>query len=834
MICKAKSNKGLAATIDYNVKEKAELVYNNKLAGTTLSDFRMQMEDLQKCFRGRSTQLTIHAILSPAIEDGKDLSAKQWQTIASKYLHQMNLHAHQAIGFVHADKKHRHLHLIINKVKGSNFKLYKDNFIGKRSQYAADTIASDMNLRRAKLVRQERINQLSRFEEVKHLGIIIKEESPIGIKQELKSKLAILIKNKYANSDEYFKEIEKIGLKVHRYLKKGTSELRGYGIEQDGTIVNASVIGNNFTLQSLNIPLSPGNSSDIDIKIIRNLKSTEVEQKPKGELHQLVETSNKNSKSVHTGIDLNDLTIGKQFTGDVANQEYNVKQKVIEIGRTSNQKKESDENINQSAISEKENPLKTISPGFISQDLKTELVFKLNIIASFNFKNASDYFGIIEATGLVVKKHYNNKTNELRGYSVSQDGETFLAANEILAKLTLKNLGLKNEFSNNLHDIKGGYPKLIFSNNKTVKLKKSKLTIEALSKIRSIQIIDYLRLNGFEELKQESNKTHCCFSIINCDNEIKKIYADKSTDQFFYQNSETEKNNIIHLLQQINKCDAWTAISDLVNYPLKSKKKKLPQTVNPKVTTIIESENAKSIILKNIDKIQSNNLINVSDPSKIHVLEMFALLMGIAKETLQDDKIEMVQKDKHYFIGFRNDSGGYSLQNTFMKMNVGTNDITTIFTEKSKLTLVVEDMFTYLKIKETVKHEFNFIVLNSLSNQNLVIEKIKELNLPKIILALKNDESGNFVTKNIKSVVAVENEFERNKIYNSQTYGYLIKGIEDTVLKVNIYDLSPVISSSYSILDALRELHLKENDPINIESSDKKSLKPLLTSQRIR
>ena len=46
----------------------------------------MQMEDLQKSYRVYGKKLTIHADLSPAIEDGKRLSEVDWETIANKYL----------------------------------------------------------------------------------------------------------------------------------------------------------------------------------------------------------------------------------------------------------------------------------------------------------------------------------------------------------------------------------------------------------------------------------------------------------------------------------------------------------------------------------------------------------------------------------------------------------------------------------------------------------------------------------------------------------------------------------------------------------------------------
>src|SRR5665213_1744040 len=204
MIGKAKSNKSLQATIAYNEKEKATLIYANKLVGISLADFRMQMEDLQKCYRGYGRQLTIHAILSPSIEDGKRLNRSQWKIMADKYLSNMNMQGLQAIGFLHEDKDHKHLHLVINKVKEGDFKLFHDNFIGKKTQKAADNIAIDMKLIRAAEVRQSRINQSARIKDALQAGINISEEKPAGTKQQFKSILEGVIKKSYCSIDEYF------------------------------------------------------------------------------------------------------------------------------------------------------------------------------------------------------------------------------------------------------------------------------------------------------------------------------------------------------------------------------------------------------------------------------------------------------------------------------------------------------------------------------------------------------------------------------------------------------------------------------------------------------
>ncbi|MEO7119621.1 MAG: relaxase/mobilization nuclease domain-containing protein, partial [Ginsengibacter sp.] len=216
------------------------------------ADFQMQMEDLQKCYRGYARQLTIHAILSPAIEDGKRLTASQWKKIAEKYLTNMNMQELQAIAFLHEDKEHKHLHLVINKVKAEDFKLFHDSYIGKKTQKVADGIAMDMKLVRAMEIRQIRINEAVRIEAANKAGIYIADEKPVGTKQRFKSILESITKNKFSSIDEYFIALKNAGFKVHRYIDKETGQLRGYGIEMNGVKMDASQVGKNFTLKALN------------------------------------------------------------------------------------------------------------------------------------------------------------------------------------------------------------------------------------------------------------------------------------------------------------------------------------------------------------------------------------------------------------------------------------------------------------------------------------------------------------------------------------------------------------------------------------------------------
>ncbi len=295
MIGKAKSNISLNRTIVYNLKENSRLIFTNKLAGDNLADYRMQMADLQKCFDGRAKMLTLHAKLSPSIEDGNTLTIAQWKSIASKYLKKLELENHQALGFLHSDRDHKHMHIVINKIREDNLKICHDHNIGKKSQIAADQIAREMGLQRAFIVMQERIEQKFKKEQLKAVETLDTTKKTIGAKQEFKTALQVILKNKYNNIDEFFDAIELNGFKVHRYFNKTTGELRGYGIEKNAAKLDASTIGKEFTLKSLQITVTAQKQNVIPA-LPKQLTTEELKKELSSHLETIASLSFKNTR----------------------------------------------------------------------------------------------------------------------------------------------------------------------------------------------------------------------------------------------------------------------------------------------------------------------------------------------------------------------------------------------------------------------------------------------------------------------------------------------------------------------------------------------------------
>lgn len=252
MIGLAKSNVSLGDTIDYNLKHKSLIFYTNKLQGENISDYRSQMEDLQKCYRGggKGKNLCAHVQLSPSIENGKQMSMDDWKKISDLYLNQMGLENNQALGFIHSDHEHLHLHMIISRINEQTFRLFDDSFIGKKTSRAAHEIAGIMGLTRARDVMEENKKR------EKEVGLGTAQPSldnPLGSKQIFKAFLKELYKQTHKDLDAFFKAIEKGGYEVTKYKEKDKQTIRGYGITKNGTLLNASEIDRNMNIKNIKI-----------------------------------------------------------------------------------------------------------------------------------------------------------------------------------------------------------------------------------------------------------------------------------------------------------------------------------------------------------------------------------------------------------------------------------------------------------------------------------------------------------------------------------------------------------------------------------------------------
>ncbi|MBC9796275.1 relaxase/mobilization nuclease domain-containing protein [Sinomicrobium weinanense] len=154
MIGKGKSIAHTQASMQYgwNQEKDAEIVYTQNLCGENPKEVTKEFQMIQQ-MNIRCEKNTLSFVLSPTIEDGRSLSRENLEELTDTFIKEMELGERQAIAFVHRDKAHTHIHLYVNRIDFQG-KAYKDNYIGKRSQKAAERTAQRLQLTTVREVQQ--------------------------------------------------------------------------------------------------------------------------------------------------------------------------------------------------------------------------------------------------------------------------------------------------------------------------------------------------------------------------------------------------------------------------------------------------------------------------------------------------------------------------------------------------------------------------------------------------------------------------------------------------------------------------------------------------------
>ena len=224
-----------AISYGWNQEKEAEVVLKEHLAGDTpaeiTEEFRIIQSQNQRC-----TNNTLSFVVSPTIEDGKHLKLKELEALAKKFLKEMHLQNHQAIGFVHRDKQHVHVHIYANRISLTG-EVYKDSFIGKRSQLAADRVAKELGFKRVQEVQYEKLQELK------------------GLRQEIKDIHAKVMRAKPISLDDYMKLMKDHQVKVIPTINK-SNQLQGFRMEYKGVNLKASEVDRAMSGNKLIVQIS--------------------------------------------------------------------------------------------------------------------------------------------------------------------------------------------------------------------------------------------------------------------------------------------------------------------------------------------------------------------------------------------------------------------------------------------------------------------------------------------------------------------------------------------------------------------------------------------------
>jgi hypothetical protein len=225
---KSISHTGASMGYGWDQEKDAKVVYREHLSGDNPKEITQEFKVIQSQ-NHRCTKNTLSFVLSPTIEDGRELRDTELREITERFVKEMKLQERQAIAFVHQDKSHRHIHLYVNRISFDG-KAYKDNFIGKRSQQAAERVARRMGLTTVREVQQQK---LDRVKEVRS-----------EIKQ-IHEKVITEIKPK--DFDQYIKCMKQSDVQVIPSINK-SNQLQGFRFEYKGHNLKGSDVHRSMSM----------------------------------------------------------------------------------------------------------------------------------------------------------------------------------------------------------------------------------------------------------------------------------------------------------------------------------------------------------------------------------------------------------------------------------------------------------------------------------------------------------------------------------------------------------------------------------------------------------
>ena len=217
MIAKAKACVGGTKLIGYVVNEKKgyELERCN-LSGESPSELFASMQVIQNQ-NLRCQNNTISIVLSPEIGDGNKLTNDEWKQLTKGFLSSLGVDPEEAqyISFIHTEKEHKHVHIVLNRVK-DNGRLIKDHYIGKRAQHIAHKLAKEMNLKSAMEIREQKQKERKELLKDFRTSFRMAHES---------------VKNKFPeNMEEYSNLMKQRGFTIIQTINK-KEDIQGYRID---------------------------------------------------------------------------------------------------------------------------------------------------------------------------------------------------------------------------------------------------------------------------------------------------------------------------------------------------------------------------------------------------------------------------------------------------------------------------------------------------------------------------------------------------------------------------------------------------------------------------
>lgn len=249
---KSISHTGASLGYGWDQEKDAKVVYRQHLSGENPKEITQEFKVIQSqnhlCKKN-----TLSFVLSPTIENGRELKSRELGEITERFVKEMNLQDRQAIAFVYRDKEHMHIHLYVNRI-GFDGKAYKDSYIGKRSQQAAEKVAREMGMTTVREVQQQKLD------EVKYIRAEIKQLHE-----------QVLMKDRPRDFDQYINYMKAREVAVLPSINK-QNQLQGFRFEYKGLNLKRSEVHRSISINKIAQQIAFGKNEVLKISKDNTLK----------------------------------------------------------------------------------------------------------------------------------------------------------------------------------------------------------------------------------------------------------------------------------------------------------------------------------------------------------------------------------------------------------------------------------------------------------------------------------------------------------------------------------------------------------------------------------
>ena len=243
---------------------------------------------------------------------------------------------------------------------------------------------------------------------------------------------------------------------------------------------------------------------------------------------------------------------------------------------------------------------------------------------------------------------------------------------------------------------------------------------ELIQQAEAVSIVGYLASKGIEPVKAVGPEL-VYYSPLR-EEKNASFFVNQTKNKFHDFTNDDHKGNVCRLVQLLEQCNFPQAVAKLLKYQ--------GEPVKEYAHLFLSATESKAAIK------QQTVIVPLRNPGLLNYVTERGIPQSMATKYLQE--VMTTASDRTYFyVGFRNDSNGYALNNKSFKRVEGPADITTFDLPGREKVTVFEGFFDFLSALvycQLQAPKSPTVVLNSTSNRTKAVEYLRQFKEVKCFL----------------------------------------------------------------------------------------------------